>query len=444
MPDRKIVEGFSKLSKGEKIRLVAQFFPHPQEIEDELLGFQHIDPHYQKLFDEFSENTLSNFYMPFGIAPNMRINGHVHFVPMVIEESSVVAAASNSGKYWLSRGGFHARVISTRKIGQVHFTWPGRKELLLASVDELQMKIISNSAHITHNMVRRGGGITSIELVDMTGYMTDYYQLKATFETVDSMGANFINSCLEDFAATLRQFLAESSIFSEDEREVEIIMSILSNYTPDCLVEAYVECPISELTGIDENLSPEQFAQKFSKAVRVAQIDTYRATTHNKGIFNGIDAVVLATGNDFRAVEACGHTFASRNGRYSSLTDVSLDDGIFRYTLKVPLALGTVGGLTRLHPLSKFSLELLGNPNAEELMQIAAVTGLANNFAAIKSLTTKGIQVGHMKMHLINILNHFQATDKEKNMAIEYFKSHKVSVNAVRDLIGVLRKEKVH
>jgi len=444
MPERKIIQGFSKLSKREKIRLISSFFPFPEEVEQDLVSYQHANPSYQKLFDEFSENTLSNFYMPFGIAPNMRINGHVHFIPMVIEESSVVAAASNSAKYWLHRGGFHSRVISTRKMGQVHFIWNGDKERLFKSMDDLRNRLIVNSTHITRNMVRRGGGITGIELVDMTDEMPGYYQLKSTFETVDSMGANFINSCLEDFAITLRNFIAESDFFQDAEREVEVVMSILSNYTPECLVEAYVECPIKELTGIDEKMTPEQFASKFERAVRIAQIDTHRATTHNKGVFNGIDAVVLATGNDFRAVEACGHTYASRNGKYTSLTDVSLEGGIFRYTLQLPLALGTVGGLTTLHPLAKFSLELLGNPNAQELMEIAAATGLANNFAAIKSLTTKGIQLGHMKMHLMNILNHFQATEREKNMAVEHFKTHKVSFNAVRDLLSVLRKEKVH
>lgn len=443
MPEKRIIQGFSRLSKADKIRLIAGFLPEPQDVEKELKSFNHIDREYQKLFDDFSENTISNFYMPFGIAPNCIINGHNYFVPMVIEESSVVAAASNSAKFWASRGGFHARVLSTQKIGQVHFFWKGNKQHLIDAMDDLRERLIVNSSHITRNMVRRGGGITSIELQDMTHKIPDYYQLKATFETVDSMGANFINSCLEDFALTLRNFIMENKHFNDDERDVEVVMSILSNYTPECIVEAYVECKIEDLDGIDEEMSGQEFAEKFARAVRIAQVDVHRATTHNKGIFNGIDSLVLATGNDFRAVEACGHTYASRNGQYESLTDVSIENGKFRYTLRVPLALGTVGGLTTLHPLARFSLELLGNPGAHDLMEIAAVIGLANNFAALKSLTTKGIQVGHMKMHLINILNHFNASEKEKEYAILYFSDHKVSFDAVRNLLALYREERV-
>jgi hydroxymethylglutaryl-CoA reductase len=153
-----------------------------------------------------------------------------------------------------------------------------------------------------------------------------------------------------------------------------------------------------------------------------------------------VDAVVLATGNDFRAIEAAGHTYAARSGKYRSLSEVKIENGKFRYSLKLPLALGTVGGLTSLHPLVKKSLELLGNPKAEELMMITATMGLANNFGAIKSLVTSGIQKGHMKMHLLNILNSFDASDAEKKQAIEYFKNIKVSYSNVSDFVDALRK----
>jgi len=263
------------------------------------------------------------------------------------------------------------------------------------------------------------------------------------------MGANFINSCLEEFAAELKAFFTESPYFKEEERDCEVIMSILSNYTPECLVKCTVECNIDELDGIDEELTGEQFAWKFEKAIQIANVDTYRATTHNKGIFNGIDAVALATGNDFRAIEACGHAYAARDGKYRSLTHIELNDEKFRYSLTVPLSLGTVGGLTTLHSLAKISLELLGNPNATELllgnpnatelMRIVASVGLANNFAALKSLVTKGIQKGHMKMHLLNILNKFGATIEEKVKAKVYFETKKVSFNAVETYLNSLR-----
>jgi hydroxymethylglutaryl-CoA reductase len=215
-------------------------------------------------------------------------------------------------------------------------------------------------------------------------------------------------------------------------------MSILSNYVPNCLVKAEVSCPVEDLNE-DENISPEEFAAKFIQAVNIAEVEPYRAVTHNKGIMNGIDAVVLATGNDFRAVEASVHAYASRNGNYSSLSHAKVEDGVFTFWMEIPLALGTVGGLTGLHPLVKLSLELLHDPSAKELMQIVAVAGLAQNFAALRSLTTTGIQKGHMKMHLMNILNQFGANENEKNTLIDYFKTHTVTHSAVVEAINKLR-----
>jgi len=179
------------------------------------------------------------------------------------------------------------------------------------------------------------------------------------------------------------------------------------------------------------------------QAVKIAKIDPYRAATHNKGIMNGIDSVVLATGNDFRAIEACVHTYACKSGTYSSLSDASIENGIFKFWMTLPLALGTVGGLTALHPLAKKSLELLGKPSAEELMKITAVVGLAQNFAAVKSLTTTGIQQGHMKMHLSNILMSLQATEEELENAKEYFNGKVISFGAARDYLNNLRKKAV-
>jgi hydroxymethylglutaryl-CoA reductase len=176
------------------------------------------------------------------------------------------------------------------------------------------------------------------------------------------------------------------------------------------------------------------------QAVRIAEVEPYRAVTHNKGIMNGVDSVVLATGNDFRAVEAGVHAYASRSGQYSSLSHASIENGIFTFWMELPLALGTVGGLTTLHPLVKVALEILGKPSADELMQLVAVTGLAQNFAALRSLTTTGIQEGHMKMHLNNILNQHKATLEERKVIMDYFKEHTVSHASVVALISQLRK----
>jgi len=217
------------------------------------------------------------------------------------------------------------------------------------------------------------------------------------------------------------------------------VMSILSNYVPNCTVRAEVSCPVNELR-LSAELTPQQTAEKILQAIKIAQIEPYRAVTHNKGIMNGIDAVVLATGNDFRAVEAGIHAYACRNGQYSSLTYAEIDNGIFRFWIEIPLALGTVGGLTNLHPLVKLNMEILQNPSAEELMQIIAVAGLAQNFAAVSSLVTTGIQKGHMKMHLLNILNQLGANDMEKATLVEHFKTNPVTHHGVELQLNNLRK----
>ena len=436
----KAVSGFSKLSKEDKISWIAkEYFSQPEEALSTLKKYWNSDENLQKLHDEFIENTLSNFYLPYGVAPNFIINGKSYTVPMAIEESSVVAAASKAAKFWGERGGFKTTIINTEKIGQVHFLFNGDSEKLTAFFNQIKLHFFSDTNEITKNMQKRGGGILDIQLRDKTSEIPNYFQLHATFNTKDSMGANFINTCLEQFAKTLETKANDYDGFSPEEKNVQIIMSILSNYVPNCVVRAEVSCPIEQLSE-DKNIDSNEFAQKFATAVKIAEIEPYRAVTHNKGIMNGIDAVVLATGNDFRAVEAGIHAYASKSGQYSSLSHVKIENGIFTFWLDVPLALGTVGGLTSLHPLVKFSMELLQKPSAEELMQIVAAAGLAQNFAALRSLTTTGIQQGHMKMHLMNILNQYQATKEEKQKVLEYFKDTTVSHSLVIDYLEKIRR----
>ena len=423
------VSGFSKFTKAEKIDwLISNYFQSNTNAKANLERYWNSDLALQKLHDEFTENTISNFYLPFGIAPNFLINDKIKVIPMTIEESSVVAAASNAAKFWMQRGGFKAKVISTTKIGQVHFMFNGKTSELEALFKKVKPQLLKDTKSITKNMEARGGGIVNIELINKTSKLNDYYQLHVSFETIDAMGANFINSCLEQIASSLEKHSVN----------IHIVMSILSNYAPDCLVRAEVSCKVENLVN-NEEYSGQEFAEKFIQAVQIAEIEPFRAVTHNKGIMNGIDSVVLATGNDFRAVEAGVHAYAARSGSYSSLTHASIENGFFKFWIEIPLALGTVGGLTGLHPLVKTAMELLGNPSAKELMEIVAVAGLAQNFAAIKSLTTTGIQQGHMKMHLLNILNQFEATEKEKSYLIDYFKTNTVTHSAVVKAIEILR-----
>jgi hydroxymethylglutaryl-CoA reductase len=436
----KEITGFSKLTKDEKIHWIANtHFSKPNEATQILKKYWNADANLQKLHDEFIENTISNFYLPFAVAPNFLINGKNYSIPMTIEESSVVAAASKSAKFWSTRGGFKATVLNSEKIGQVHFMFTGNKENLIPFFNTIKPKFFSQTQSITKNMQQRGGGIIDIELRDKTSELEHYYQLHATFETKDSMGANFINSCLEQFAKTLKEEAAQFRSFSEKGKNIEIVMSILSNYVPNCVVRAEVSCKVDDL--VEKNIeNPKDFAQKFIQAVTIAQIEPFRAVTHNKGIMNGIDAVVLATGNDFRAVEAGVHAFAARSGKYSSLSHAKMENNVFTFWLEVPLALGTVGGLTSLHPLVKIALEMLEKPSAHDLMKIVAVAGLAQNFAALRSLTTTGIQHGHMKMHLNNILNQFSVTETERISIKNHFKDHTVSHSAVVDFINNMKK----
>jgi len=432
------IKGFSKLSKEAKLQwLTTNNFEDSEEAQKVFRTYWHEDGDLQKKHDEFIENTMTNYFMPYGVAPNFEINGKLHTIPMAIEESSVVAAASKSASYWKERGGFKVEVISTEKIGHVHFMYEGDATPLFDDIHLLEEQLRTVTAELTANMESRGGGITSITLVDKRPQLAHYFQLEVCFETCDSMGANFINSNLEVMAGSLEQFAKDH--VQLEANKLEVVMRILSNYTPHCIVKASVSCPIAQLES--EGISAAEFARKFKRAIDIANVEPYRATTHNKGIMNGIDAVVIATGNDFRAVEAACHTYASRSGKYKSLTHCTIDNDVFTFWIEIPLALGVVGGLTKLHPLVVKSLEMLGKPDARELMGIVAVSGLAQNFAALRALVTTGIQKGHMKMHLMNILTQLEATLEEKQEIAAFFKDkvphHREVVNHFCAVRGV-------
>ena len=474
------IKGFSKLSREQKIEYLRETYGLGAEFDETLASFRH--PKLQEVFDNFSENTLSNYYLPFGVAPNFLINGRLYAVPMVIEESSVVAAASRAASFWAKNGGFRVEVLGTVKTGDLWFEWHGSEAELRKHEEELKDLLRREVSPVTASMEKRGGGIIQLELLSSdqghhtagttsgsvsqnvsageskhgsatgAGKVTDeyaatgtphsspslpfVYRLKAYFETADSMGANFINTVLEAMKEPILDFFREKQL-----GEPEIIMAILSNNYPGCIVKCSVECPVEALKPYAGTFTPTEFARRFKLAVDIATANVDRAVTHNKGIYNGVDAVILATGNDFRAIEAAGHAYASRNGRYTSLSECSVVDDHFTMSLCLPMAVGTVGGLTRLHPLARKALEIMQEPSAAELMGIAAAAGLANNFSAVASLVTTGIQKGHMKLHLPNILNSLDASEEEKQAAFEYFNSHTVSVKAVKDFIEQRRKQ---
>jgi len=430
------IEGFSKFSKKEKIEWIESNYFKNQSTPI-LEKYWNNDKALQKIHEEFTENTLSNFYLPLGVAPNFLIDGKDYTIPMVIEESSVIAAACKAAKFWRSKGGFKTEILNFKKTGQVHFIFNGNKNKLFKFFNIIKPILLEDSNSINSSMKSRGGGILDIEILDKTNDIENYFQMNSIFDTVDSMGANFINSCLEQFATTLVREAKIYAEFDNSEKEIDIIMSILSNYVPECIVKAEVSCNIESIT--ENKMSGIEYAKKFAQAIEIAKTQTNRAVTHNKGIMNGIDSVVIATGNDFRAIEAAVHAYAAKDGFYKSLTDVSIKDNIFRFWIEVPLSLGTVGGITNLHPLVKWSLDLLDNPKGKELMKIVAVAGLAQNFGAINSLITTGIQKGHMKMHLINILNSLDANENEKEKLINFFKQNTVSYSSAKTELTNLR-----
>jgi hydroxymethylglutaryl-CoA reductase len=423
-----LIEGFSKLTREEKIAALGIRGDATQN--GTLDQSRHCNIEGRRIIEDLTENVLSSFHLPFSVAPNFLINNRIYHVPMVIEESSVVAAASSAAKYWALRDGFQCHVVSMVKKGQVHFLWDGPLNYLAQNWNGIEKMLMETVAPVIKNMVARGGGIMGVKLLDMGHQLKGYHQLDVSFDTADSMGANFINTCLEKMSVALVHYLEEKTGHAADP-----IMSILSNFTPECLVECRISCRHQDLDKMDGEMPYARFVSRFEKAVQIAQVDISRAVTHNKGIFNGIDAVLLATGNDFRATAANAHAFASRDGQYRSLTSLDTSNGIFQYTLLLPLAIGTVGGATSLHPLAQWSLNLLGGPNAKELMQIVASAGMANNFAAIRSLVTKGIQKGHMKMHLRNILNQINVSDDEREGVLKHFENRVVGYSEVIEFL---------
>ena len=431
MPNKII--GFSKLSRVEKIDwLNKNILDNSHQVKLILDKYLNSNKDIQAIHDSFSENSISNFYLPYSVSPNFLINDKIYTVPLVTEESSVVAALSNAAKFWFDKGGFKTEVQSFTKKGQIHFSFDGDKNILEEFININEKEILNSTDIIAKNMKKRGGGISSIQLIDKTDELKNYFQLSVDFNTSDSMGANFINSCLESMSKKIKELSDE--YFKKNNYGLNIIMSILSNYTPDCIVESYAECDINDLVNI-ANIEPKEFAKKMKYAFDIAKIDMSRAVTHNKGIMNGIDAILIATGNDFRAVEAGIHAYASSNSKYQSLSECSISGNKFRLSLKIPLSVGTVGGITDLHPLVKLSLQILDNPSSKDLMCIIASVGLAQNFAAVKSLITSGIQEGHMKMHLINLLIKNNASEEQIRKAKTYFLNKEINSSSVNQFL---------
>ena len=375
--------GFSKKSYQERLELLkAQALLSPERQE----SLEQDEQMSVTVADQLSENVVGTFSLPYSLVPEVLVNGQEHTVPYVTEEPSVVAAASYASKIIKRTGGFTAQVHERQMIGQVAL-------YQVAEPDFAQEKIASKKAELLElanqaypSIVKRGGGARDLHVEQIKGE-TDFLVIYLHVDTQEAMGANMLNTMLE----ALKPVLEELS-------QGQSLMGILSNYATDSLVTA--SCRIAFRYLSRQKDQGREIAEKIALASQFAQVDPYRAATHNKGIFNGIDAILIATGNDWRAIEAGAHAFASRDGRYQGLSQWTLDlereELVGRMTLPMPVA--TKGGSIGLNPRVALSHELLGNPSAKELAQIIVSIGLAQNFAALKALVSTGIQQGHMKL----------------------------------------------
>ena len=435
MKENKTISGFSKRTKQQKKDwLVQQLGLDPSAVD--LMSSSELGRNdWQQIIADLSENQLANFHLPFCVAPNFMINGKMKVFPLVTEESSVVAAMSKAAGFWAGRGGFHTEIKGMEKKGQLHFLWRGDPEKLDLFFPQIREKLLADVAPLSRKMEKRGGGILNMELNYLPEILPRYYQVDVSFDTRDAMGANFINSCLEQFGKSLKSFLGDQIGWPEQEQDAEVIMAILSNYVPDSRVKVWVECPVTDLSEHLDEKAAALFAEKFIRAIHIARHDVSRAVTHNKGIFNGIDALALATGNDFRAIEAGGHAFAARTGCYAGLSEATIRDDLFIFSMEIPVSVGVVGGVTALHPMAGLAMQILENPTAGELMQYMAAAGLASNWSAVSSLVTTGIQRGHMKMHLSNILNSLKASGEQKQAARLYFQNREVTFAEVANYL---------
>lgn len=375
--------GFSKKSYQERLELLkaqALLSPERQKSleQDEQISVT--------VADQLSENVVGTFSLPYSLVPEVLVNGQEYTVPYVTEEPSVVAAASYASKIIKRAGGFTAQVHERQMIGQVALYQVANPEQAQEKIARKKAELLELANQAYPSIVKRGGGARDLHVEQIKGE-TDFLVVYLHVDTQEAMGANMLNTMLEALKPVLEELSQGHSL-----------MGILSNYATDSLVTA--SCRIAFRYLSRQKDQGREIAEKMALASQFAQADPYRASTHNKGIFNGIDAILIATGNDWRAIEAGAHAYASRDGRYQGLSrwtlDLEREELVGEMTLPMPVA--TKGGSIGLNPRVALSHELLGNPSAKELAQLIVSIGLAQNFAALKALVSTGIQQGHMKL----------------------------------------------
>jgi hydroxymethylglutaryl-CoA reductase len=423
------LSGFYKQSIQQRLDSITQWVELSQQDADIIngnSGFSVNDANHMV------ENAIGLFSLPLGIATNFLINRQDYLVPMVIEEPSVIAAVSNAARLFREGGGFTTHSDEPIMIGQIQLLDIDSPDEAVSAIHQHKMQLIAEANRIGGSIVERGGGARDIEtrIIPNTsvGHMVIIHLL---YDTREAMGANAINTAVEHLAP-----------FIEEITGGRVNLRILSNLTDKR--KAYAEGMIPAQFLARDEISGEQAVRSIVEAGIFAEVDPYRATTHNKGIMNGIDAVVIATGNDWRAVEAGAHAYAARNGTYSSLTKWwQDDDGNLRGSIELPLAVGTVGGATRVHPTAGVALKILGNPSSRELAEIIACVGLAQNLGAIRALATEGIQHGHMRMHARQLAVAAGATDEQVNqVARQLVEESNIRLQRAKEIVAELQDKK--
>lgn len=414
-------EGFYKKTANERLAILAELGWSNELIRNDA-AMTGIEPHpgYNAssidlpavVANHMIENYVFNYSLPLGIAVNFNINTERYAVPMAVEEPSVIAAASNGAK---RLGNIQAWMEKREVIGQIVLDQVVNPEETCQLIETESDTLLELAKSVSPNMVKRGGGPTRLWTKSFADDEMFFVTVYVSFDPCDAMGANALNTVLEALTPKIESITAHKGL-----------MSILSNYATEAVARAKAMVPI---IGLDPDpIKAEEIAQSICSANRYADVDPYRAATHNKGIMNGVDAVVLATGNDWRAVEAGAHSYAAKEGHYKSLTNWSINYVTNELVgmIELPLQVATVGGTISNHPTAKWSLELLRNPSANQLGEIIAAVGLAQNYSALHALVTDGIQKGHMGLQARSLAMQVGATVEEVPQMVEALKNVKV------------------
>ncbi len=417
------ISGFYKLPIEERLKVVAGAVDLSEEDLALLQNFGYFKP---SQLDTLIENVIGSYQLPLGIACNFKINNKDYLIPMVIEEPSVVAAASNAAKFARKHGGFHAEKIKSVMISQIQITdlkdITASKEKLIEHKDDI-IRMANEQDPFLNQL---GGGAFDFEVRELTTRRGKMLIIHLLVDVLDAMGANVVNTMAEAV-----------SPYIEDLCEGRIYLRIVSNLATHRVAKCKAIFDKDLLGGL-------QVVEGIMNAYEFAFADPYRATTHNKGIMNGIIALTLATGNDTRAIEAGAHAYAALNGKYSPLTKFQIDsDGNLVGEIEIPLALGIIGGMTKIHPMARLALKIVNVESASELSQVAAALGLAQNVGALRVLASEGIQKGHMTLHSRNIAKLAGVPEELiEKVAKKLVEDKKIRVDYAKEILQKIQDDK--